>query len=426
MNQKNIEREIFPQIANHLKQPEITLIIGARQVGKTVLLGMVKNYLIQKKKINPDNILYFNLDIVKDWEFFQNQTVLIEFLKEKALNLKGKIYLIVDEAQRVPECGRFFKGIYDSNLGVKMLLSGSAVLELRTRSKESLTGRKKIFNVSSFSFLEFLKTKDKSLAKALEKEEKISLLSKNRLNSFFQEYAVWGGYPRVVLSKTKAEKQSILAELYSSYIEKDIVGLLDIKNKLGFSKLVKLLAGQTGQLVNIGELSSSLNLDRGTVERYIKALEDTFILTPIYPYFRNSRQEIIKQNKIYFNDSGLRNYALQDFSSIKKRQDGGLLLENAIFREISPHLDPLESIRFWRTRQGSEVDFLILKEEKIVPIEVKMGVKKSTVSLSFRNFIKKYSPETAIVVNLLLEDKIKIEKTTVNFIYPFNVKKALE
>jgi len=420
---KLIDREIFPQIVRHLQEPEITLIVGARQVGKTVILGMLRDYLIKEKKIDSNNILYFNLDIIKDWEFFQDQSKLIEFLKEKSF--KKKIYLIVDEAQRVKECGHFFKGVYDSNLNVKLILSGSAALELKTKFKESLTGRKRVFNVSPFSFFEFLGTKDQTLVDALREKRKISALSKERLNNLFKEYAVWGGYPRVVLSKSKEQKQNILAELYTSYIEKDIIGFLEIKNKLGFSRLVKLLAGQTGQLVKVDELSNSLNLDRSTVERYLKALEDTFIITPLYPYYKNPRQEIIKQNKVYFNDSGLRNYALENFSSIESRLDAGFVLENAVFIEIVSNLRPLNKMRFWRTKQGSEVDFLILSKGKITPFEVKIKPKKFNVSLSFANFIKKYSPKKAFMVNLSTEDKFKKENTTIRFIYPFQLKEIL-
>ena len=418
-NHQIIQRQLFPKIITHVKKPEITLIVGARQVGKTVLLNMLKEWLMSKKKVSPKNILYFNLDIVRDWEFFQNQTNFIEFLKEQSQ--KEKIYVLVDEAQRVPDCSRFFKGVYDSNLNIKLILTGSSSLELKTRFKESLTGRKQVFHLYSFSFNEFLEAKDKKLVELFKKKNEISEISKKKILELFREYTVWGGYPRVVFAKTRQEKIAILAEIYSSYIEKDIVGLLEIKNRLGFSKLVKLLAGQIGQLVNVNELANSLNLDRETVERYLKALEETFIITPLLPYFKNPRQEIVKQNKIYFNDTGIRNYALENFSSLSERLDAGLLLENALFREILLALDIFQKIRFWRTKQGAEVDFLVLEREKIVPIEVKLNIKKPVISLSLRNFIKKYSPQKALVVNLSKEAKIKINKTNIYFLYPYLV-----
>lgn len=414
-----IKRELFSKVAAHLSKPEITLITGARQVGKTVLLDMLKKWLIKEKGIASENILYYNLDIIKDWEFFQDQTKFIEFLKDQSQ--KQKIYLFIDEAQRVPDCSRFFKGVYDSKLNIKLVLTGSSALEIKTKFKESLAGRKQVFHLFSFSFTEFLQAKNIKLAKILSDKRKISEISEKQILLLFKEYAVWGGYPRVALSQTNQEKSDILAEIYSSYIERDIVGLLEIKNRLGFSSLVKLLAGQTGQLVNISELSNALRLDRETVEKYLIALEETFIINPLIPYFKNSRQEIIKQNKIYFNDTGIRNYASENFISLPERQDAGLVLENAVFREILFSLKTFQKIRFWRTRQGAEVDFLVLKGEKIIAIEVKSSIKKPIISLGLRSFIEKYSPSKIFVVNLSIKQKIKIKKTEIHFIYPFEL-----
>jgi len=263
--------------------------------------------------------------------------------------------------------------------------------------------------------------KDKNLYEILDRK-KISELSRKELISLFKEYAVWGGYPRVVFSKTEEKKEKILSEIYTSYIEKDIVGFLEIKNRFGFSKLVKLLAGQIGQLVNISELAGSLNLDRGTVERYLKALEETFIITPLYPYFKNPRQEIIKQNKIYFNDVGIRNYALSNFSLFEERADAGFLLENAVFKEITLSLKSSEKNRFWRTKQGNEIDFLLIKGEDIVPIEVKLGLKDPKIPSGLKIFSEKYLVRKTLVVNMNIYEK-SIGK--VYFIHPYEIKKYL-
>ncbi|MCD6219836.1 ATP-binding protein [Candidatus Calescamantes bacterium] len=421
--EKLIERDLFPEIFHHLFQPEITLLVGARQVGKTVLLKMLKDALI-KEGIPESNILYFNLDIISDWEFFQSQREFIQFLRERSS--KGKIFVFVDEAQRVPESARFFKGVYDSNLNIKLVLTGSASLELKTRFKESLTGRKRIFHLHPFSFKEYLKAKDPALIETLNIPSP-SPLTQKRFLSFIEEYCRWGGYPRVVFSENSEERIHLLTEIYTSYIDKDIVGFLQIKNKLAFSRLVKLLSAQIGQLVNITELSSSLNLDRGTVERYIQALQETYIITPLYPYFRNPRQEIVKQHKIYFNDMGLRNYALQNFSPFPERPDKGQLLENTVFGEILLSLTPFQKIRFWKTKAGAEVDFLLIQGEEILPIEVKTTLKKPQISKSLRNFIQKYSPAESCVVNLsIIHKKITIDKTQILFLHPYHLSPFLK
>lgn len=80
-----IKREIQDMVAEHLEQKEMTVILGARQVGKTVLLEQLRNWLWKHKKINPDFIFYYNLDIINDWEIVRDQTKFIEFLKSRSV-----------------------------------------------------------------------------------------------------------------------------------------------------------------------------------------------------------------------------------------------------------------------------------------------------------------------------------------------------
>ncbi len=416
-----IQRDIFPELSGHIFKQEMTIITGARQTGKTVLLTQLRDWLTETHNVIPEKILFFNLDIVKDWEFFQDQAKFIEYVKDQSS--QGKVYLFIDEAQKVPDCARFFKGVYDSDLNAKLVLTGSASFELKGKLKESLSGRKRIFSVFPFSFHEYLLTVEKELADYLDKDTVPSLITKKLLNCY-QKYMVWGGYPRVVLSNGEKEKTAVLAEIYSSYIEKDIVALLEIKNKLGFSRLLKLLVHQTGQLINIAELANSANLDRETVERYIYALEETYIIKTLPPYFKNRRQEIVKQNKVYAIDLGLRNYLVEDFSSFDERMDAGFIVENSCFKEILLSLGFLWRLRFWRTKVGAEVDFVVIKSEDLFPIEIKARIKKPSISVGMRNFIDKYSPSHAAMVSLSLSgEKMKVGKTDVHFIHPFEYAK---
>lgn len=402
---KYIKRRMQNKIAKHLKEPEMTIILGPRQVGKTVLLEQLQKWLTQSKKINPDFIFYYNLDIIKDWEIVQDQTSFIKFLKQ--ISLKQKVYIFIDEAQKVKNPGSFFKGIYDSKLNIKLILTGSSSLEFASQIKESLAGRKRIFYLYPFSLVEFLKAKNKKL-ELTHKTEKLELL---------KEYIIWGGYPRVVLSETQDQKISILTDIYSSYIEKDIIGFLKIKNKAKFNKLIKLIAGQIGQLVNIDELAASTELDRDTVYRYLTALQETYIMHNLTPYFKNARQEIIKSPKSYFIDNGMRNYLLDDFKELEIRPDRGSLFENIILKELLLIQQSKNfGLHFWRTKQGSEVDFILEKGKTLIPIEVKFNLRSIKVNSGIRNFIKKYKPKKAYIVNLGFKKQASINKTKIYFV----------
>jgi len=416
-----IKREIFLDVVKHLGKLEMTLISGSRQTGKTVLLLQLRDWLIKEKKISPENIFYYNLDLIEDWQIFQDQTSFIEFLKDRSQ--KKKIYLLVDETQKAKEPTQFFKGLYDSRLNIKIILTGSSSLELKTKIKESLVGRKIIFNLQPFCFKEFIAIKDKFLYQKLNSKEKIALLDQKTLLKLFEEYLIFGGYPRVVLSKTQEEKLMILKEIYASYLEQDIFSFLGIKNKLSFNNLILLLASQITQLINIQELATNLKIDRETIERYIFSLEHTFIINRLLPYFKNPRQEIIKMPKLYFSDLGLRNLAIENFSRLNQRLDKGQLLENAVFNELKFYLrNSLAKIRFWRTKQKAEVDFVLSKGNQILPIEVKYTLIKPQISLSLRSFIEQYKPLQAFVINLSINNRsIKIKNAKINFIYPFEI-----
>src|SRR3989339_1564899 len=274
MDKKLIKRDIFERVSQHLNKAEITLITGPRQAGKTTLLRQLKAWLIGERKVPSSKIFYFDLDLIKDWEFFQDQTEFIEYCRAEAG--KSKIYVFVDEAQKVDDCARFFKGVYDSNLNLKLILSGSSSFELKSKLKESLAGRKRIFSLLPFSFKEYVSGRANELAHYIAGQKKIPILVRGKLLKHYFDYLVWGGYPRVALEPKREERIALLAEIYSSYIEKDIIGLLEIKNKQGFTRLLSLVLAQTGQLVNIAELANMANLDRDTIERYLYALEQTF------------------------------------------------------------------------------------------------------------------------------------------------------
>jgi len=165
--------------------------------------------------------------------------------------------------------------------------------------------------------------------------------SEEELNNYYLEYLTFGGYPQVVLEEQKREKVSVLKNIYNTYFlreVKDVFGLVD-NYKLG--NLIKGLSLQVGNLVDYKELGVLSDLDQKTIKKYLVFLEETFICSRIRPYFTNKRVEIQRNPKVYFLDTGVRNYIIGNFNSIKTRKDAGFLLENGIYqqavkRELTP------------------------------------------------------------------------------------------
>ena len=125
-----------------------------------------------------------------------------------------------------------------------------------------------------------------------------------------------------------------------------------------FYLLLQLLADQMGKLVNKRELSNTLSIDAKTIDQYLYILQKCYHIYLLKPFFRNLRKELTKMPKVYFNDLGLRNAFLNRFGEVESRADRGELLENYFFLTFRQQY-PLDQIKFWRTSEKQEVDFII-------------------------------------------------------------------
>ncbi|PIR12744.1 ATPase [Candidatus Falkowbacteria bacterium CG11_big_fil_rev_8_21_14_0_20_39_10] len=399
-NNSLIKRNIFPLILDHLSDKEITVIIGPRQVGKTTLLDQIRIFLIQKQKKDPKLLPYFNLDLTKDLSLFSRQENVINFIKDRR-SRSEKMYLFIDEVQRIANAGKFLKGIYDLKLGIKIIATGSSSLEIKSKIQEPLTGRKKIFQLMPLNFSEYANFKNPVIYKIAKNKERISEYDSTEWKKLINDFAVYGGYPRVVIEKNVNKKVDILEELHNSYLEKDIVNFLKINKIISFNKLVSLLAAQAGGLLNINQLAKDTAVEAKTLNYYLTVLENTFIIKLIRPFFTNSKKELIKMPKVYFFDSGLRNFSLARFGNLDERVDKGETFENLVASELLKIIKPPHSLAFWRSLQKAEVDFIIRKGNgKIIPIEVKaQSMDKINISRGYQSFLKKYKPAQAFIVN---------------------------
>lgn len=411
-NKENyIKRQIFTELKAHLNKPEISMIIGARQTGKTTLMLQLQDYLISKGK----KTLFLNLDFEDDKRFFLNQSALLEKIRLELGEQKG--FIFIDEIQRKEDAGLFLKGIYDKRLPYKLVVSGSGSLELKEKIHESLAGRKRLFEVEPVSFIEFANYR---ISYAYEdKLLEFAKLHQNRIDDLLIEYMLFGGYPRLVIETERSEKQKIIAEIFQSYLEKDITYLLKVAKPDDFSSLVKVLASQIGQLINYSELANTLGISQPTIKQYIWYLEKTFIIQRITPFFRNTRKEIIKAPVVYFHDLGLRNYILGLYGKLTE-QNLGLVFQNLVWQIIQAKIRESEAnLHFWRTKDKAEVDFVVETGQGLIPIEVKYrDFKKPELGKSFRNFLEKYKPTQAYIVTRNYQFKVKHNQSTVNFI-PF-------
>lgn len=415
-----IKRTIFPAIEEHLSVPHvITILTGPRQVGKTYLMKVLE----EKQKKKGEKTIYLNLDYDEHFPLFESQGKLIDYLKLQIG--EGKAYIFIDEIQRKEEAELFLKGLYDMNLPYKFILSGSGSLELKSKIPESMAGRKRFFTVNPLSFEEFLNAKTEYRYE--DKLKDFFAIEQRQTQSLFEEYMMYGGYPRVVLADTVEQKRVEMEDIYKSYIERDIRDFLDVTKPDAYTNLVKILASQIGSMVSTTELSSTIDIADKTVQHYLWYLEKTFIIKKITPFYRNVRSEITKAPIYYFYDTGLRNYMLGLFGlpSIPAPLTGHLF-ENIIFSMLQENIKlSATEIHFWRTRDQAEVDFVLVSGLDVIPVEAKhTKLQKPDITRSFKNFLVKYAPKKGYVIHLGEKFETEVERTKIYTIPFYSITKT--
>jgi predicted AAA+ superfamily ATPase len=363
-----ISRILKQKILESLSLNKLTIILGARQVGKTTLLNDITS--------NISNVKYFNGDEPDIKDLLSNVT---------SMELKQQIgtskTIVIDEAQLIPNIGITLKLIYDNIPNLKVFVSGSSSIDLANSINEPLTGRKLEFNLFPLSFEEMVNHH--------------GLLNEKRL---LKTRLVYGYYPEIVTSP--GNEITLLKNLAGSYLFKDILSFGKIQKPIILDKLIKALALRIGSEVSYHELGQTVGADKDTVEKYIDLLEKAFIIFRLNAFSRNVRNEIKKSKKIYFYDVGIRNALIGNFQSFEIRTDKGELWENFIISERIKKLHYAGfygSYYFWRTTQQQEIVFIEEENGKFSAYEFKLNPKKKIKIPA--TFTKNYEVEKAETIN---------------------------
>ena len=401
-----VKRSIFGTLTEDLKKKKITVLLGARQVGKTFLIKKIIEKLLADKETDPKQIFYFNFDAFSLIDLVENDRDFIDFIKLYGVADK-RTYIFLDEAQRIPEVGLLIKRYYDLGHDIKFIVSGSSSLQIKGQTKETLTGRKKLFELYPVSYYEFLKFKG---VEPPDNPLQAVKFEAGRYQRLMEEFIRFGGYPGVVVTGSIEDKISLLKEIYNSYIQKDISDFLKIEDVSGFNRMVQFLAAQTASLCKINEVAKNVRLSRHFVEKYLLALEETYVISFLRPYFANMGKAIIKTSKLYFYDTGLRNAVFGEFQPLDNRADLGAIIENFVFSELIKTVEK-DRLWFYRTTSGSEIDFIFVKGNKIIPIEVKYRISSQKAYPKTFNTLSKHTNFTKglVITRDYLQEKITRE-----------------
>lgn len=341
------KRFLFSSLLKNINNRFIVELTGLRRVGKSTLLFQLINYLLEEKHINCFKILYFTFDeetlSLDDLFSLYSTQAQIDFKNEK-------IYVFLDEVQKLPNFQNQIKVYYDLYPNIKFFISGSTSLFIKKKTQESLAGRTLSFNLNPLTFNEYLyfKEKEEMLKKPLVFEKELEKEIKTFLTSQFIES---------INFKDDLEKKEYFVSIVKKIIFEDMTKVFSFDYPEIAYSIVKLLAQYPGALINLINLSKDLKISNKTLSLYFDYLTQAFLIKKFYNFSKNI-VSVEKRLKKYYLSSTSFSYSLIDF------QRPELLFEN-YFASI------LNTNYFWQDQYKNEVDFVVVKNENIVPYEIK-------------------------------------------------------
>ncbi len=338
-----------------LSNNKILLLIGPRQVGKTTLLKQLQ------KEVQDKKTFFINLEFTDKKKLLDEDP--LNIFQLSGIDSKAEQIIFIDEVQYLNNPSNFLKLLYDEyHENVKLVVSWSSSFYIDEKFKDSLMGRKRMFELFTLDFEEFLDFREEQqLKEILFTHRKMPLWYIERINELFREYITYWGYPEVVLTPDVEQKIELLGSLSSDYIKKDLYdSRIEWIDK--FFAILRILASQVGELVNMRDIASTLEIDVRTVEKYLHIMRKSYSLALVKPFRTNVRAELIKMPKVFFFDLGLRNAFLNDFKTISERIDKGKCFENLVWREFVLKCW-VDAVQYWRDQSKNEVDFILKRKQ---------------------------------------------------------------
>ena len=357
-------RKLISQLEAEIAKPtkKIIFLWGPRQTGKSTIL----NYLRQKFGGS-----YFNFDDLNDQKLFVPELAKLQSSIEQKNNNPQSKLVFIDEIQKSPESTQSLKILAD-NADYLIIATGSSELRAKTQQFDTLAGRYKEFVLFPLTIDEIALFHDANF----KFKESLSFADRNLLNHYLEENMIYGSYPGVILATNKIEE---IKNISQNSVVKDIVNIYDLKDADLVYNLLRLLAMQIGNLINITEIASSLKTTKPTIDNYLSILTKNRIIYLLEPYRTNKRRAYLGRKKVFFYDLGIRNSLIDDFRPLNLRPDLGAVFENLVvmgaWRQINYQRNN-NKLHYFREISGSrkEIDLIIeTPDGKKTGHEIKMN-----------------------------------------------------
>lgn len=381
------KRRALEELLPYLDLRQILILCGVRRAGKTTLMFQIIEELLKKRGVSPLQVLYFSFDEESEDIAEILKTYETEVLGERVSDGRN-IYLFLDEIQKLESWPDKVKIVYDLNPNVKIILSGSAAINLFKGGKESLAGRFFEFLIEPLDFDEYLDFKnieiDRRREKVYEAEIKRSL----------KDFMITGGFIEALEFDDIRRRKYFREGLLERVIFRDLPESFSIRSTDLLYRCMNVFAAHPGMILDYRNLGNDLGYDQRTVSDYVSYLEYAMLVSKLYNYSPNRLTSEKKMRKVYTSNTAF-SFALSgesDFSALAEQFFANML--KADF--------------FWRSPQKDEVDLVLASEEGVVPIEIKMrsDIKARDAKHLFK-FMTKYGINEGLIISSNLETTFK-------------------
>jgi len=375
---KPLPRYLTEQVVHALAEFPVVVLTGARQTGKSTLI---------RELLPASGRNYRTLDDIDVLERAQ---------REPETLVSSQAPITIDEIQRSPDLLLAIKRALDRDRKPgRFLLSGSANLALFGKVSETLAGRAVYLTLYPFTAAE------RAGLGTVGQWTKI-FDDPSQLEGSYPSFTGGGegllesGFPPAALMKTHALQRIWLDGYVRTYLERDLQTLSAIENLVDFRRLMRIAALRSGSLINQSQIARDAGLTQPTAHRYLNLLEASYLLHRLQPYAVNRTKRVVKAPRLFFCDTGLAAFLAGIESAVDLEKTGlaGALLETLIFSDLlawRETLTPRPEILYWRTVSGAEVDFVIERAGKVVPMEVKAGGRPRPADIQhLRLFLEEY------------------------------------
>lgn len=357
------------KIKKYTQNSLVKVLLGQRRTGKSYVLRQIIDTLI-KQGINPKNTFYFNKELIEfdDIKTHKQLFDLIALYKKK-LNVKGKIYLFLDEIQEIKQWEKTVNSLSQNHKEeYEIFITGSNSKMLSSELATHLSGRYVAFEIFPFSFKEFISSRN---------------LLKNKES--FLTYMKTGGLPELLNLSDEETKIHYISSLKDTVMLKDIVERHSIKDVQLLDDAFKFIIDNIGSLFSINAIvnylgSHKIKTNHETISNYVRYLTQSFLTHCVERYDIKGKEIFSTGKKYYLNDLAFKNYLSSDFNYGLGKQ-----LENIIYL----HYKRLGYSIYVGSILGKEVDFVLEKEgiKKYIQVAYLLSNKK-TVNREFRSLEK--------------------------------------